>query len=178
MAIYSRRTINSHLHNCDNGSSSQIKGKALEDLACYLFEIIPGISIAVRNQLNSFKNEEIDIAIWNDKSSNGLHFLPNVILIECKNWSAPVSSIEVSWFYQKLQSRGLDFGILIANKGITGNSIDLNAAHHTVATHLCQQRRIVVLTRDEINTLTNTKEVVELIKQKLCLLAVAGRIVQ
>jgi hypothetical protein len=111
MANYSQNTLNGHFHCCDNGASNQIKGKAFEDLACYIFQTIPGVSIALRNQMNAFNNEEIDVAVWNDKSPRGLHFLPNVILIECKNWANPVSSIEVSWFCQKLQSRGLDFGV-------------------------------------------------------------------
>lgn len=176
MANYSNNTLGSHLHICDNGGTNQIKGKAFEDLACYLFETIPGVSIALRNQMNAYNNEEIDVAIWNDKSRYGLNFLPNVVLIECKNWTNPVSSIEVNWFCQKVASRGLDFGILIAYNGITGNADDLNAAHNTIAYHLAQRRRIIVITRAEIDALHNTEEMVNLIKQKICLLAVSGKI--
>jgi len=177
MANYSKTILDGHFDNCDNGGTNQIKGKAFEDLACYLFQTIPGINIAVRNQMNAFNNEEIDVAVWNDKVSDGLPFLPNIILIECKNWRDPVSSNEVSWFCQKLQSRGLDFGILIANNGITGNQQDLNAAHHTIATHLMQKRMVIVISKEEINRLNTTEEMGDLIKEKLCLLAVGGRIV-
>lgn len=177
MANYSRKELIGHFTVCDNGASNQLRGKAYEDLACYVFERVPGISIAMRNQMNAFENEEIDVAIWNDKSRFGLHFLPNVVLIECKNWSKPVSSIEVNWFCQKLASRGLDFGILLAQSGITGNPNDLDAAHNTVAYHLSQKRRMIVITRDEIETLYNTGQLILLIKQKLCLLAVGGRII-
>lgn len=176
MANYSQNTLSSHFYTCDNGVTNQIKGKAFEDLASYLFQAVPGVSIAARNQMNAFNNEEIDIAVWNDKLARGLHFLPNIILIECKNWTKPVSSIEVSWFCQKLQSRGLDFGILIANNGITGNEADLNAAHNTIAYHLGQKRTVIVITRTEINTFHNTSDIIKLIKEKLCLLAVGGRI--
>jgi hypothetical protein len=176
MANYSRHTIEGHLNICANGATNQVKGKAMEDLACYLFETIPGVSISMRNQMNAFDNEEIDVAIWNDKSRYGLFFLPNIVLIESKNWTNPVSSIEVAWFCQKLQNRGLDFGILIANNGITGNAADLTAAHNTIATHLFQKRRVIVITRDEINALHTTGEIIDLMKQKLCLLAVSGRI--
>ncbi|MBE9461905.1 restriction endonuclease [Dyadobacter subterraneus] len=176
MANYSQNTLAGHFHNCDNAATNQDKGRAFEDLACYLFQNLPGVSIAMRNQMNAFDNEEIDVAIWNDRVARGIHFLPNVILIECKNWTKPVSSIEVSWFCQKLQSRGLDFGILIANNGITGNQADLDAAHNTIAMHLSQKRRLVVITRTEINSLSTTVEMITLIKNKLCLLAVGGRI--
>jgi len=176
MANYSRKTLVGYFRNCDNGATNQIKGKAFEDLACYLFQTIPGVSIAVRNKKNAFYNEEIDVAVWNDRIHRGLPFLPNVILIECKNWVSPVGSIEVSWFCQKLQSRGLDFGILIANNGITGNSVDLDAAHNTIALHLANKRTVIVITRAEIEILTTTEQIVKLIKEKLCLLAVSGRI--
>lgn len=176
MARYSAQTMSGHFNLCDNGATNQIKGKALEDLACYLFETIPGVSVALRNQMNAYHNEEIDVAIWIDKHRYGIDFLPNVVLIECKNWSNPVSSIEVNWFCQKLASRGLDFGILIANNGITGDQNDLTAAHNTIAFHLSQKRKIIVITRDEINRITQTSELIHLIKQKICLLSVAGRI--
>lgn len=176
MARYSVNTITGHLNNCDNGQTYFEKGRAFEDLTCYLFETIPGISITQRNQMNAFQNEEIDVAIWNERSKYGLSFLPNIILIECKNWRGPVSSNEVSWFFNKLSSRGLDFGILIANNGITGDAQDLTAAHSIIAQHLVQRRRIVVLTRAEIESLRETSEIVKLIKQKLCILAVSGRI--
>ncbi len=177
MPNYSPHILAGHFNSCDHGATNQIKGRAFEDLACYIFETVPGISIALRNQFNAFNNEEIDVAIWNDKNRHGLPFLPNTVLIECKNWTAPVSSIEVSWFLQKLSSRGLDFGILIANNGITGNPDDLNAAHHTIAIHLAQKRKLIVITRAEINAIQSTAELVHLIKEKLCLLAVSGRIV-
>jgi restriction endonuclease len=178
MARYSRQVINGHLQICDNGTNNHQKGKAFEDLAAYLFETIAGISLSTRNQMNVFNSEEIDIAVWNDKSRFGLHFLPDIILIECKNWSLPVSSIEISWFCQKVLSRGLDFGILIANNGITGDPSDLTAAHSIIAQHLIQKRRIIVITRQEILLLRTTAEMVALIKKKICLLTVAGRIVE
>ena len=177
MANYSRHTIVGHLATCANGATNQVKGKALEDLACYLFDTIPGVTISLRNVLNAFNNEEIDVAIWNEKSKNGLYFLPHTVLIECKNWSVPVSSNEVAWFCNKLHSRGLDFGILIANNGITGDAEQLTAAHHTIAMHLAQKRQLIVITRDEIDNLRTTQEMTQLIKGKLCLLAVSGRII-
>lgn len=176
MANYSTQTFNGHFNLCDNGATNQIKGKAFEDMTCYLFETIPGVSVAIRNQMNAFDNEEIDIAIWNEKVRAGLPFLPNIILIECKNWAAPVSSIEVNWFCQKLASRGLDFGVLIANNGITGNANDLDAAYNTIAFHQSQKRSLIVITRAEILTFQNTNDIIALIKRKMCLMAVSGRI--
>ena len=174
MAHYSKQIISAHLNNCDNGANNQIKGKALEDLADYLFVNIPGIPFTKRNEMNAFHTEEIDLALWNDKTPDGLHFLPNIVLIECKNWTKPVSSVEVSWFCQKLQSKGFDFGILIANYGVTGDKAEITAAQFILATHLSQKRTVIVITRDDIDKLITTEDLIQLIKEKLCLLAVGG----
>ncbi|RWE29164.1 MAG: hypothetical protein EOS78_30625 [Mesorhizobium sp.] len=152
------------------------RGRALEDLAAYVFGLIPGISITHRNVMNVFATEEVDVAIFNEADQAGLHYLPSIILIECKNWSNPVSSIEISWFLHKLRSRGLDFGVLIATNGITGDANDLTAAHQLVAAALLERRRLVVLTIAEIQALANTDELSTLVKRKLCDLAVRGAI--
>jgi hypothetical protein len=155
-----------------NGTTTAAKGSALEDLICYVFGLVPGISITHRDEMNQFATEEIDVAFFND----GLSFLPNVVLVESKNWSKRVGSSEVAWFAKKLETRGLDFGILVTTLGITGEPKDLTAAHFVVATELAKRRRLILFTTDEIMTLTDTDELVHLIKKKLCDLAVKGTI--
>jgi hypothetical protein len=174
MALYNINTINGYLKAGDNGATTAVKGKAFEDLICYLFDLIPGVEITQRNTMNAFNTEEIDVAVWNDKKPKGLFFLPHIILIECKNWTNPVSSIEVNWFGSKLERRGRDFGILIANNGITGNATDLSSAHSIITTHMERGRQIIVIKRAEIQLLHETNDLITLIKQKLCILAVSG----
>ena len=152
------------------------RGKALEDMICYLFGLVPGVSITHRNQMNPFHTEEIDVALWNDQHAAGFHFLPNIILIESKNWSNPVSSMEVSWFDTKLRNRGLDFGILVSPYGITGDSVEITAAHNIVATALKEKRKFIVLRSAELLALQDTNALAHLIKTKLCELAVKGTI--
>jgi hypothetical protein len=156
--------------------TTAVRGKALEDMICYLFGLVPGVAITHRNEMNPFNTEEIDVALWNEQDGGGFHFLPNVILIEAKNWSNPVSSIEVNWFDTKLRNRGLDFGILISPHGITGDAGDLTAAHHIVATALREKRKFIVLTTVELLALQDTDQLRHLIKTKLCELAVRGAI--
>jgi hypothetical protein len=155
-----------------NAATTAVQGKALEDLICYVFDLMPGITITHRNTKNAFATEEIDVALFNDEIIS----LPNIILVEAKNWSNRVGSIEVAWFLTKLQNRGLDFGILVTTKGITGNAEDLTAAHNTVAAALAQKRRLIMITTDELQALTDTDELLQLIKTKLCDLAVKGTI--
>jgi hypothetical protein len=157
-----------------NAQTMTEQGRALEDLICYVFGLVGGIAVTHRNEMNVFETEEIDVALWNDGAPDGFHFLPSVILVECKNWSTRVGSHEVSWFINKLRSRGMDFGILISTKGITGNSSDLTAAHHIVAMSLAERRRLLVITTDELLALSDTDGLTLLVKTKLCDLAVRG----
>lgn len=174
MVRISQVRIRQFLQISENGQNTTEKGRALEDLICYLFEKIPGISLTERNRLNVFNTEEIDVAFWNDKDYRGLYFAPEILLVECKNWLSPVSSVEVSWFDTKLRNRGLTFGVLIAANGITGIAEHLTAAHSVIATAQREQRRIVVITRQEIEACSATNQLVMLFKKKLCELAVYG----
>ncbi len=150
------------------------KGRALEDLVCYLFEQVPGVNTGKRNKLNTFESEEIDIAFWNRMDVNGFYFLPNIILVECKNWSKPVGSEEVNWFDSKLKRRGQTFGILIAANGITGNSQKIEAAYEIIRVALSEGRQLIVITQAEIENLLSTEQLIQLIQEKLCELVVSG----
>lgn len=159
-----------------NAATTAEQGRAFEDMLCYLFGRVPGVSITRRNVLNAFETEEIDVALWNEAYRDGLFFLPNIILVECKNWSNRISSIEVNWFAPKLRNRGLDFGILVSPRGITGDPQDVTAAHSIVAAALRERRRFVVVTTNELLGLADTDALALLLKEKLCDLAVKGTI--
>lgn len=153
--------------------SQHIKqGKILEDIACYLFETVSGIQIAERNAMNIYDIEEIDVAIWNNQYEEGLKFLSCFILIECKNWSCPVSSIEVNWFANKVENRGLDFGILIATNGITKEKYEIKRAQSILLKYLRKYIRIIVIEKKDISALNNSNDMVDLIKKKICELVV------
>ena len=90
MAEISQSTIQAYVESGSNGSTTADQGRALEDMVCYIFEQVPGISITRRNELNSFHTEEIDIALWNDTHANGFHFLPNGLDRSCAATIYPV----------------------------------------------------------------------------------------
>ncbi len=175
MPRISRRRIHGFFRRVASNHATTVQGRALEDLVCYLFGLVPGIDVATRNRLNAFDTEEIDVAFWNKRSQRGLDFLPSsILLVECKNWSSPVGSQEVSYFATRLRHRGCDHGVLVAANGITGTAEDLNRAHQQIAAALAEGQKILVLTRDEIERLSTTSGLVRLLKQKLCELAVCG----
>ena len=176
MPAYSRKVIRQHLRRADRATTTTEKGTALEDLICYLFEKVPGVSLSQRNRKNVFESEEIDVAFWNEQHPSGLKSFNAILLVECKNWSQPVGSMEVSWFLTKIENRGLDFGILIAAGGITGSAEDRKQAHDVVAKALAKRVRVIVITRAEIEALKGSAELVTLIEQKVCDLTVSGTV--
>jgi len=176
MTAIVRATMEAYVEAGANGATTAAQGRALEDMICYVFTQVPGIAITRRNEMNAFHTEEIDVALWNDGHVDGFFFLPNIILVECKNWSGRVSSTELSWFDAKLRSRGLSFGVLVAANGITGDTAEITAAHSIVAGALREGRRLVVIKCDELLTLVDSTELVRLVKEKLCDLAVKGTV--
>jgi Restriction endonuclease len=176
MALILAATVQAFLEAGQRSSTTAKQGRALEDLICYVLGQVPGVSITHRNELNVFQTEEIDVAIWNDCSPDGLFFLPNIVLIECKNWSNRVGSAELSWFDAKLRNRGLAFGILVSTLGITGETADITAAHSVVAAALRESRRLIIITTDELLTVGSTEALVRLVKLKICDLAVKGTV--
>lgn len=153
---------------CDSATTNHHKGKALEDLICFLFEAVPGITTR-RNKKNVFETEEVDVFLWNEFLPGGLPSpaFPPWILVECKNWSIKVDSMNVSWFDHKLRTRGLSLGILIAAQGITGDPQKLTDAHLTIIQALPQGRRMIVITRKDIEDLASASELIRLLKEKL-----------
>ncbi len=176
MPAYSKRTILDYLARADAATTNNDKGRALEDLVCYLFEKIPGVSLTQRNVKNTFDSEEINVAFFNEQHPAGLKFLDNFILAECKNWSGAVGSSEVAWFLSKIANRSLDFGILIAANGVTGNADDAKQAHDIASKALARGVRLVVITRQEIEALQASKDLVTLIKTKVCQLILSGTV--
>jgi len=176
MALIAAATIQAFLDAGQNGHTTAEQGRALEDMICYVLGQVPGVAITHRNELNVFDTEEIDVAIWNDGAPDGFFFLPNIVLIECKNWSNRVGSGELNWFDAKLRNRGLPFGMLVTTLGITGQAADLTAAHAIIAAALREGRRLIVISTDELLAVGSTEALVRLIKLKMCDLAVKGTV--
>lgn len=164
------------LRRGDEAATNADKGRALEDLIAYLFELIPGVSVTARNEMNAFDAEEIDIAFWNEGAPDGLRLFDHLLLVECKNWSTPVGYPELAVFYDKLQSRGRPIGILVAARGITGDRMLRTAAHEVLVRALANGREILVLTRREIEHVRSTDELIELLKRKRVQLTVSATI--
>ena len=180
MARKSRRNpsfasiIAAGLRCCDGAATTHAKGKALEDLIVAIFQRIPGVEQVQRNVLNAFATEEIDLAVGNAGHRNGLAAFPDVLLVECKNWSSAVGTQEVTYFVSRLRQRGCACGILIAMNGVTGDAKDRTDATFEIATALKDKIRVIVLKRDELELLRSPSDFVDLLKRKTLELIAVG----
>ncbi len=166
-----RKLLTSH----DFGHDTKKQGKQLEDLICYIFENIPGFYLKARNLYDKYSGLEIDLVFWNDQPRSGLYFLPLIVPIECKNWSIPVPGIQLSWFAGKLRNKALRFGIIVARSGITGKESNGTDGHGELQNILHDGCQMIAITGRDLENITDTDQIVEMLKQKLCNLVIAAR---
>jgi hypothetical protein len=176
MPAYKKATIQRYLQIVDNPPDKRAKGKAFEELCCYLFSCVPGITITARNEMNTFATEEIDVACRNEQHPAGISLPSPFFLVECKGWNDPVNSEQVAWFLTKIEHRALDFGILLAANGITGVPEHLTAANFLVAVALATRKiKMIIITRAEIEALRSGEELARMILEKVAHLHATGR---
>lgn len=97
----------------------QRKGRLLEDLVALLFRGIAGFEPLPPRRSNGV--QEIDIVIRNESSDPFWHREGSIILVECKNWTAPVPQKELLIFEGKMKRyRGrCRLGFFVAPSGFT-----------------------------------------------------------
>jgi hypothetical protein len=139
---------------------------AFQELFSYLLGKVPGIRTRP-NAIDPFQAEEIDIAVANTNSTNGLACFPYVFLVECKDWDKPVDSPSVAVFIDKLMNRYVELGILVAANGITGDPRLLKAAQFKVAMAQGRGVRVLVLTLDDLCSVKTTQKLVALLVDRL-----------
>lgn len=176
MAALQRSRVLALLRSVDRARTNQTKGAAWERVAKYIFSTIPGWSVGSVNRQHVLHQCEVDIAMWNDQVDSGFKSLHDVIFIEAKNVAAAVSAAHVRIFDSKLSQQGLPFGIMFATNGVSGSLQERTAGHGVIAGVLTQGRRIIVITRADVEALRSTRQLVKLIKHKICELTVAGAI--
>ena len=173
MARYSNANIRKLLLESDTALTSDAKGAKLEELVKYLFDKVPGVSFHKKNVLDGVRAHELDVVFKNDKRISDLYFLDFVIITECKNTAHRLGSMGVRWFISKLQDRGLSTGILITLSGITGVADGVSNAHSEVINAVIRDKvSVLVLTREEIEPLKTTDELVNILQDKILSLTI------
>jgi hypothetical protein len=176
MPLLSRKRIISAFRAGDLAATHHDRGRALEDLITYIICRIPGVHFMQRDVRVAAGSEEIDLVFWNDRSPNGLPYLPNILVFECKNWTVPVDSASVDFFANKVRTRRLECGFLIAANGITGDQVNATAAYQRIDMAFIQDNvRLLVIDRAEIEALRSTSDFSQLLKQKIAQIVLRAR---
>ena len=149
-----------------SATDSASRGRTLEDLIAYTFSCIPGLTVLARDA--RMGSQELDLVLWNDRACEYFNSASAEIIIECKNWDAPVGSAEVSWFLEKLRQRSVSHGFLITRSGVTGAFRDgRDGALDSLYGTLRDGTRPVVLTLDELSEVTSISQLISLFKFKI-----------
>lgn len=173
MARYSNIKIRKLLDESDSAPTADEKGDILEQLVKYLFDKIPGVRFYKKNVLDGVRAHELDVVFKNDNRVSDLHFLDFVIITECKNTANRLGSMGTRWFIDKLRDCGVSSGILISLSGITGVADGVSNAHSEVINAVIRDKiSVLLLTREEIEPLANTDELVELLYDKILSLTI------
>jgi len=131
------------------------KGIALEDLASYLFLLIPGW-VPSRNVMDEEWAFETDIVVSNLSRASNLsaELLGRHFLVECKNWNDPVGVKDVGYFLYRMRLTHAKFGVILAKNGVTGIETDERAARSLIRRAFHEDGNIcVVLNRNDLATL-------------------------
>ncbi|MGY2800124.1 hypothetical protein ACVWV0_004400 [Ewingella americana] len=169
--MFDAATFVTHINAVDNAVTNQEKGNSLELLSRYLFNCIDGIEVREVN-ING-PAEEVDLLLWNAKTTQVFEPWDNLISIECKNWSRPAGANLIDSFATKIRLKHLTTGIFLAANGVTGDFINGNneqrGAVYRLHEHLTRDGiRIVVVRMDDLRGITNINDFLEIIKDRYC----------
>ena len=100
----------------EKASSTDERGRSLEELVSRLFETVPGFKVTDRIRTAT---EEIDIAVLNDSDDPRFRRESAILLAECKNWSEKCGKNEFVLFKEKIENRSnrCSIGFLISWNG-------------------------------------------------------------
>jgi len=126
------KKIAKRLAEGDATDKTEVQGAALEDVVSWTFCSLPGVRVLKHDFIDAAGSSEIDLLLYNDPRSSPVPFLSEYLMIECKNWKAPVNSATVRDFIGKVRKSRLEVGILVAASGVTGDANDQTAANDDI----------------------------------------------
>ncbi len=88
-------------------------------------------------------------------------------MVECKNWQAPVDSVTVRAFIDKLRSARLKVGILVAANGVTGDAGERTAAKNVIDRAFDRDGiALIVITRAELESFRSKEDVLAFLQDR------------
>ncbi|MFK5582452.1 restriction endonuclease [Serinicoccus sp. LYQ131] len=172
MALVSQARLRAHLATGDAAATTTAKGAALEEAVDYLFNRFPGLRTVDRNARDVHGVREIDIFVRNDWGRSGMDFLHWFLIIECKNLASAVGYQDVIAFKDLLLTKNCPSGILVASAGVSGEAG--KDAWSAIEDAQKQGASIIVLTRADLESVRDTRELRALLERRLLYLTLNG----
>jgi hypothetical protein len=167
MSRFPHAAIAKRLLEGDQAATTEEKGAALEDVVVQSFCRVQGISFILRDKTNYAHSSEIDILLANQRHPQGLPFLSDYLMFECKNWATAVNSATVEGFIARVRGARLEIGILVATNGVTGDPDERTAANDIIRRAFDRDNiKLLVVKRAEIEAFRSVRDVTELMRLK------------
>ena len=173
MTNISQSKINQTLGLIRKSESIEEQRYAMKLLMTNVLEKIPGVSVTEGIGSNKSNENEIKIVCWNEQNIDGLYFFPSILAVGAINWLDPVRSDHIKWFVGNMKKMGLSCGILFGVDNLTEDEVEREDTRKLISLALSDEREVVILDGSDLEKLTSSKQLVSLIKEKLCELAVA-----
>ena len=133
------------------------KGRALEDLADYLFSCIEGIKVTGRNI--RYFTEEIDLCFCNYSNDALLWELGSVVLVECKNHKSKIPVKTIRNLSCIMEMKGISYSILVTTSNLTKAALkEVDKLRET-------NKNIIVILLDDIVNIK--KSPIDILKEKI-----------
>ncbi len=143
------------------GLDAQRKGRLLEETLYLLFRTIPGLNEVSMNRRAAA--EELDLIVVNESTDPVLSKEGSFLLVECKNWSRPVTPTELEVFRAKLRDRFARsrLGLLVGVSGFT-EGVTTKIARWTNEPQL-----VVLLDSDDLTAWIDAPDRTDWLKKRL-----------
>jgi Restriction endonuclease len=159
--------LKSLLDACESAIGSHARGAALENLVQHVFTASPSVKLYERDVKDQSGAQEIDL-VFSHLFSMSLLPIPDVTIItECKNERKKTSSAHIFGFAAKLQTRSANIGVFVTAAGLSGKPRPETAAHAAIRDALAGGISIIVVTAEEVSTLSSADELAVLLRDRL-----------
>lgn len=159
-------TVNNRVDLLASLKAGNQRGKALEALVEQMLVAIPGITVADRNVLSGQGEAELDLLLTNKASEGGLEAFGRDILVECKSSDSPLNSAGVNHFATQLVQRKLRWSVIVSLAGLTGNEVDLRAAHIVIRDRAVEGHGILLVVERELRFIRSAGHFVNVLERK------------
>ncbi|GAA2734006.1 restriction endonuclease [Actinocorallia aurantiaca] len=139
------------------------QGMRLQNLAHFVLESVPGVTIVAQNTMDAQHSGEIDLWLQHEAKAK-LPFIDPLVPVECKNEVRTTSAAQIREFAAKIRYSGGSDGLIITRSGLSGQA--LTGAHHALQAALHDRIRILVVTCQDLEMMTRAAEIPRLLQDR------------